>query len=238
VRGDLKRTKLGDVESFWAEGSGPLTAGFTFRVGVSDETIPIRGITHMVEHLALQRLGRQPYTYNGLVDHLRTTFFATGSIVEISDFLRAVCTGIINPPLERLEHERQVLLTEGERYAASWLDSSLAVRYGPRGPGLSAYKEFGLQRITADDIGDWTERHFRAENAVLWVSGPPPGDLAVNISPGGGRVAASPVHPVAIELPAWYELGEREVAVSSVVPRSTAASALTVILEHRLRQSL
>ncbi len=172
--GELKRAKLGDVECFWAEGPPPLTAALTFRVGAIDESIPTRGITHMVEHLALQRLARQAYSYNGLVDPLRTTFAATGTKEEVVDFLGTVTSAIQNLPLDRLEHERQILLTEAERHASGPVDWSLAIRYGPRGPGLSAQEEFGLHGVTADDITSWAERYFCAENAVVWMNGRPP----------------------------------------------------------------
>ncbi|MDP9067956.1 MAG: hypothetical protein M3N53_06385 [Actinomycetota bacterium] len=234
----LNREKLGDVEIFWAEAPGPLAAALMFRVGTTDESIPTRGITHMVEHLALQRLGRQSYGYNGLVDHLRTSFFVTGSAEEVVGFLDAVTGALVDLPLDRLEHERQVLLTETDRHTSGPLDWSLAIRYGPRGPGLSAQEEFGLHSVTIDDIAQWTRRYFRAENAVLWISGPPPDGLSLQIPAGGQRVEVPVIEPVPMKLPAWYEIGERGMAIASIVPRATAASALSNILENRLQASL
>src|SRR5258706_11360274 len=36
----------------WAQGAGDLTGALMFRVGFADETLILRGITHLVEHLS------------------------------------------------------------------------------------------------------------------------------------------------------------------------------------------
>ena len=48
------RTTIDGIPVILAPGRDPrVTAGLAFRVGWADETLPTRGITHLVEHLAL-----------------------------------------------------------------------------------------------------------------------------------------------------------------------------------------
>jgi len=53
------------VPVVWSALDGPVHARLTFRVGTCDEALTQRGITHIVEHLALSGLGSQAYQYNG-----------------------------------------------------------------------------------------------------------------------------------------------------------------------------
>lgn len=236
--GGISRTTIDGVEVFWADAPGPPIATLTFRVGVVDENLYVRGITHMVEHLALQPLALQTYTYNGFVDQLRTTFTATGEPGELAGFLRTVCAGVTDPPVDRLEHERQILLTESGGHDAGALGALLATRYGPRGPGLIAYDELGLHHLDADRIKEWARRYFRPENAVLWLNKEPPPGLTLPLDPGGSRRPVEETEPVPLTLPAWMEQGERGVGVSYLHDRTVAVSALLQVLERRLQQNL
>jgi hypothetical protein len=42
------------VSTYWVATGGPFRAVLAFRVGAADETLPIRGICHLVEHLAIE----------------------------------------------------------------------------------------------------------------------------------------------------------------------------------------
>lgn len=183
-------------------------------------------------------MGRQAFSYNGLVDSLRTTFVATGTEAEIAQFIGAVSAGLKNLPLDRLEHERKILLTEAERQVSGPLDWALAMRYGPRGPGLASQEEYGLHRVSAEDIAEWAARHFCAENVLLWMSGAPSDTLTLDLPSGGQRLATRHIDPVPLELPAWYEVGDRGFTLTSIVARSSAATALRTVLEHRLETDL
>ena len=50
------------------------------------------------------------------------------------------------------------------------------IRYGARGAGLEGYEEFGVRRVSAEELREWALR-FSAGNAMLWLTGPPPVDL-------------------------------------------------------------
>src|SRR5438034_9740000 len=97
----LTRTEVDGVPVFTLSVPGPLRAMLAFRVGVVDETLPTRGITHLTEHLAMFRLmesgarHRQEHI-NARVEPMRTRFFATGTPEEILAFLRDVCAGLAN----------------------------------------------------------------------------------------------------------------------------------------------
>lgn len=63
----------GNVPAFWTESGDEMTAGLVFRVGMADEQLARRGITHLIEHLALYPLGPSARMhYNGQVDAVTT----------------------------------------------------------------------------------------------------------------------------------------------------------------------
>jgi hypothetical protein len=77
---DIQALRLDGIPTFVAStGAMPLRACLMFRVGTADESLSRHGVTHLVEHLALEPLGEQPYKYNGMVDGLFTRFYAAGS---------------------------------------------------------------------------------------------------------------------------------------------------------------
>ncbi len=61
----IHETVVDGITTFWAETPPPLTAVLTFRVGTWDEALLDRGITHLVEHLALYALRNVEHPYNG-----------------------------------------------------------------------------------------------------------------------------------------------------------------------------
>jgi predicted Zn-dependent peptidase len=238
MRAEVRRDSVDGVETFWCEGAGPNIATLTFRIGVVDEALPEKGLTHMVEHLALQPLRLKPYTYNGMVDHLRTSFTVTGEPEEAVEFLRLVCEGVTDLPVSRFEHERQILLNESDRHSLGPIEAMLALRYGPTGPGLLGYPELGLHHLDAEFVVEWARAHFRPENAVLWLTAPPPAGMRLPLLRGGSRKPLPEKKPVVTDLPAWSASRERGIAVSSLCPRSVAATTLCTILADRLQTEL
>src|SRR5439155_23700810 len=69
---------------------GPLQACLLFGVGRSDEAVAVSGISHVVEHLALQALGRKPYILNGQVGPVSTRFLAMGGPEQVVDYFACV----------------------------------------------------------------------------------------------------------------------------------------------------
>ncbi len=159
----VSATSAAGLPAFVVESDGPVRVALAFRVGTSDERLVEAGVTHLVEHLAMHALGRRAHDSNAFVDALRTVFYATGTLAEVTAFLKDVCTALQTLPLDRLELERRVLLTEAARRGGSAHDELLAYRFGPRTYGVRAYAEHGLRRrLQADDVAAWTAGRFTA----------------------------------------------------------------------------
>src|SRR5258708_13380915 len=139
VSDPLHRDEVGGVPVFWTQVDGPLTVALTFRVGWVDEPLATRGITHIVEHLAMAELGQPEYQCNAFVDLNRVTFHASGSEDQVGDFLSRVTTTLCRLPIVRLDAERRVLRSEEASRDYGSLALHLSLRYAPRSSGLEAY---------------------------------------------------------------------------------------------------
>ena len=63
-----ERTDVDGIPVFWAPAPGAFRAALLFRVGVADETPAKRGITHIVEHLAMFGSESPAFESNGFID--------------------------------------------------------------------------------------------------------------------------------------------------------------------------
>lgn len=210
-----------------------VTAALTFRVGVADEVVTIRGITHLVEHLGVTRFWSDALAWNGSVDPTRTTFTAQGPADEVVRYLAEVTAALSDLPSDRLEHERRVLQVEARSAPAGVIQSLLALRFGLQGPGVAAYPEWGLEWLGMDDVQRWASEWFTASNAVLWSTAPLPG-LQLTLPAGRPR----PPQLILPErtLPAFQVRGAGLIAMGSVVPRTVAHAAVARELDVRLRR--
>jgi hypothetical protein len=208
-----------------------------FRVGTADESLSRHGVTHLVEHLALEPLGEQPYKYNGMVDGLFTRFYAAGRPAEIVEFFERVTKGLADLPRDRLLAESAVLRTEAARESANWLRAILNYRYGSAGWGLAALDEFGLCNPDPDEVQSWARTRYTAENAVLWVNGPLPVGLRIGL-PSGSRTLSEPSPAAAVRLPAWATQAAPGVGVSVTGERSTALGIMAQIARRRAHTQL
>jgi zinc protease len=237
---DFARARVdGDVPVFWTESGDQLTAGLVFRVGRADEVLARGGITHLIEHLALYPLGASArMDYNGQVDAVTTSFFKRGSPGEITDFFNAVCAGLRDLPIGRLEAESQVLRTEADRRPSVISDPLFIERYGADTYGLIACPEFGVGSFQADELRAWTAQHFTRGNAAMWVAGgPPPSGIRLDLPDGPAMPAPKPAHAEA-RTPAWVNAPVPGVGWSGLVRRSTAAQVYSTALNRRLVQEL
>jgi len=208
-----------------------------FRVGMSDESLSRRGITHLVEHLALEPLGEQLYKYNGMVDGLFTRFYVAGRAAEIVEFFERVTNGLANLPRDRLLAESAVLRTEAARESANWLRAILNYRYGSTGWGLAGLDEFGLCNPDPEEVQVWAQTRFTAENAVLWVNGPLPAGLRIRL-PSGSRTQSDDSPAAVVGLPAWAIQAGSGVGVSMTGARSTALGIMAQIARRRAQAQL
>ena len=196
-------------------GSGPLTACLRFGVGWNDERLAEHGITHAVEHLALRPVGPTPYSWNGMVDAVTTNFSVTGSPDEVASHLATICRTLADLPATGLSNELSVMQVEAAKRSPSHVATDLGIRFGARGPGLVDWSELGFRRLTAADLQAWSDRWFTAANAVLWISGPPPGSLDLPLP-----VGQPPDHPVHVSRLGpgrfWVPSATSSVSVSTV----------------------
>ncbi|WP_416972347.1 M16 family metallopeptidase [Streptomyces sp. 4F14] len=220
-------------------GSGSdITAGLMFRVGRADETLATAGLTHLVEHLALHRLGLSDLHYNGATANTYTLFHVTGTEQEVVTYLNSVCASLRELPLERLETEKEILRTEAAGRGGS---SQLPLwRYGAQGYGLSSYSELGTWSLTPDAVRYWAQTRFTRDNAVLWLTGDHvPAGLDLTLPPGT-RIPAPPASDALPVTPAYVHGDDGNVVLSAVVRRSAAAMIYTDLLGralfHDLRQ--
>src|SRR4029077_6477057 len=117
----------------------------TFRVGMVDERIQTRGLTHLVEHLALD-IGRRPFEYNGSVTDSRTILWARGTPEQLVEFVSLVCANLSPDRFDDdlVAGHARVLRTEGASNRTGWIAELKAERFGARGPGLGRWREFAL----------------------------------------------------------------------------------------------
>jgi predicted Zn-dependent peptidase len=230
----IKETELGGIRTLVAPGDGPLAAGLVFRVGCADEPLSRRGLTHLVEHLALHRHGLIEHDANAATGLTTTHFFTSGSEQAVRTYLTSVCDSLRDLPLDRLATEKTILRTE---QASRPPDSLLVWRYGAVGYGAAGYPEWGLDAITDDDVRDWAATRFTRENAVLWIAGDVPEGLDLALPSG----AAHPLPAVTSALPttpAFFAEGSGKVMLSAIVERSARAYMFSSLLERALFRAL
>jgi zinc protease len=216
-----------------------ITACLMFRVGRFDETLPTSGITHMVEHLALAGKIDAPYSFNASVDGRYTSFYmASGDPSHVREFVVDVCSGLSGDQSRVIEHERKILRAEAStRGGAGPLAMCLSERYGTTGPGLTNYQEFGLNQLSWEWVRQWRSHWFTRQNAVLWIAGPWPDDLRVEL-PAGTPPVPTQLRPLDLGLPGFVIAGRGGIGLSLVGRRSAGWHACVEILQRRLTQVL
>ncbi|MCO5973821.1 peptidase M16 family protein [Actinoallomurus soli] len=206
---------------------------------MADEQLAVRGITHLIEHLALFAVNDRPHSTNGQVDAATTTFVTRGDPQEVAEFLAGVCRALGSLPFDRLPIENHVLRAEASSRAPVLVEPLLVWRYGAATYGAPAYEEFGVGGHTPDQIAAWARRWFTRDNAVLvFTGGPPPESLRLDL-PAGERIPPPPPSSALPTTPAYFcEPEQKFVAAHAVVGRSVAAQAYAMLLGRRLQKKL
>ncbi|WP_030317273.1 M16 family metallopeptidase [Streptomyces sp. NRRL B-3229] len=237
--GFVRRTTIHGIPTLFAPSSDrQITAGLTFRVGHADETLPTRGITHLVEHLALHHLGLSDLHYNGATASTYTLFHVTGDEDEVVTYLNGVCAALHDLPMGRMETEKEILRTEAGGRGKGPLSRMPLWRYGAQGYGLGSQDELGTWSLTADQVRDWAETRFTRDNAVLFLTADRVPDGLDLTLPAGRRFPTPPATSTLPVTPAWLHGEDGHVVFTSVVRRSTAASVFAEVLGRALFQDL
>lgn len=229
----LTWTEVDGVAVVHVDDDGPLRASLVFRIGKTDEYLHANGITHLVEHLALYALGQPPHYQNGSVRTCITTFDTMGDDEQVIAFLRGTCEALTHLDATRLEAERRVLEVEARQRGTGLSSELYTWRYGASGPGLWGLDEYAVRGTSAEAVQAWADHVFRAENAVLLMSGPPPAGLSLPLR-HGARLPVPALEPVLPETPAQFTTGRPAVGGMAAITRSVAASSYSELLKKRL----
>jgi hypothetical protein len=235
---EVRTSEVSGVRVYSAEVPGPLRVNLKFRVGRADEPLHLAGITHLVEHLALWNLRGGGLPFNGSVEALETTFWASGTQAEIHQFLEHVTKALSALPMERLAAEKSVLRAEAGLHGGESVGGTLLrLRYGAQGCGRLGFDEFGLFRVSADEVMEWAKTWFTTENAVVWLSGAVPEGLSLTLPPGVRQPLPRSM-PRNMPLPSHAEMPYAGAAISCEGTRSLGLISATQILQRRAQERL
>jgi hypothetical protein len=230
----LRRGEVEGIPAFWVDGDpADLRASLVFRAGMADLLLPRHGWLHVLEHLALHGRTTIRRPVNGQVTLLTTSFDVRSDADGVVDFFRGLSGWLAEPEFGDLNHESRVLRAEESGRGYSSVARHLVWRYGARGPGLAGYDEIGLNTLGADGLRALSRQAFSRGNAVLALSAPPPAGLELRLAEGQ-RWAAAPAVPCKQRVPAGFTDRVNGVALSGVLPRSTAATTLSRTLQRHL----
>jgi zinc protease len=230
-----ERTQVDGITTFWAPAPGPFTVSLQFRVGVADETLPTRGITHLIEHLALFASASRSDEANGFVDGDRCVLYARGERDEVLAWLRRCSEALADLPLDRVPIERRILRAEeAGRDSGGILSRLLDLRFGPTGYGLANYRELGLRWLGEEAVAAWARERFTRGNAAMWMTGEPPDGLELAL-PDGERLPPPRLEPLpGREGRLFHAGGTGGLGVGGLARRSSPLNAAMAIAYERL----
>jgi zinc protease len=220
---------------FWAPWNHfPQQIKLGFRVGHVDEPLPLRGVSHLIEHLVLSPFGQPAFDLNGQVGASITTFEADGTREEILGFVRDVTRRLADLPLDRLQEEKRVLAVEDMNYNAGAWAWMLNMRAGGDAYGRSVQRQIGLHALTAKALEAWRDGWFTRGNLAIWMTGEPPDSFGIDLVDGPRRPLPKYRPLPQLTLPAASFEGSREVRLGLVGPESDAFREAIAIGRRRL----
>src|SRR6476620_8225299 len=110
--GPIRHSVVGGIPAVWVESPGQFEAGVVFRVGTGDETLARHGITRLVQHLAHAPGLPRDIEKGASVGTTVTMFWAAGPEASVLEHLGTIARRLPDLPVDRLEHERGVMLAE------------------------------------------------------------------------------------------------------------------------------
>ncbi len=168
-------------------------------------------------------------------------FWASGEEAQVREFLETTARSLSALPLERFETERQILLAEEAAEGPNLTRLAFALRYGSVGHGLTGYEQYGLRRLTPEEVSTWASSRFTRENAAIWLTGPEPGALELDLLSGRHYLPPEPrtIPEAAASFPALYRGGPAgAIAFSLDAQRSIAFRVGLSILRHRIQDRI
>ncbi|MEW6225961.1 MAG: hypothetical protein AB1627_15155 [Chloroflexota bacterium] len=234
----IETDQIDGVPVLWSRIEGPRFGALMFGVGRAHEPAAVGGIGHLVEHLALAPLTQQAYGHNGFVAANRTVLHASGTDDELVQFFGHVASALEGLPLGRLLMERRILRQESRERVVATTAQMLWLRFGDVGHGLVGSDELGLGWLGPDRVAAWARSWYTRDNAVLWLSGPPPDGLRLPL-PAGRRPEPIPLGTIdGVGFPAHASFGTGSVAISCLAPRGADAVIALSGAARRAREVL
>ncbi len=240
---EIDHYELDGIPLFHLPAAGATTISLQFRVGMADEPVPQRGMTHLAEHLLLAPLMGEFESVNGTTEPLRVSFHARGTPDEASRFLTAVCRQVQRPDTMRIGEEAKVLRTEAAGRSGTPGDRIrghlVFDRTGYQGFGTAYLPELFLRSLDERRLKDWIGDTFVAGNAAIWISGPLPDDLFIELPSGPRRPPPAMTVIPRFEAPTITAFEDAPgLGASFIVRRSLAATAAFRALQRRLQHAL
>lgn len=237
---DVRRTEIDGVRVLWMPDSASFGAQLQFRVGMWDEPLRLRGITHLIEHLTLNPLRKTEHPFGGAVQGDQTTFWAQGEPERVAEFLERVCVGLSEGSAASIDHEAKVLAAEDRGRPRTAFDALTTLLFGPNGPGVVDYAELALDWVEEDDVRAWRSQWFTRENAVLCVQGEPPAALRLPLASGRSRPYELPPQAFGqrFERPTNVAFQEAGVSWAGLGERSRGLTQSASMLQERLMDRL
>jgi predicted Zn-dependent peptidase len=214
--------------------SGPSYGSLTFRVGMADESVPTRGITHLVEHLVMRESFDLDVRSNASVGLTRTTFWAAGDEVEVITFLQRVQRALTNVPVQHLASERDLIAVEEEHHAVSL--PSPVQHFGAQRYGVVWFEQ-QLAHLGPEQVRAWVAERFTAANAVLTLVGVDRGRAGIRL-PEGRFFPEPPVHQTNSRPTLHVDPSERTISLTALLPTSWSASVLAAVLDRAVMNRL
>ncbi|MEA2026258.1 MAG: hypothetical protein U9O18_06175 [Chloroflexota bacterium] len=232
-----------------AQALGDPIAIVSFRVGLADEAIPDRGLTHLAEHRALQPYLQTAESWddttqafaNGTTGSTITRFTCTGTRAGIEEFVGRLSDEIAQlaegVDEGELHLEARILGAESRlRDGSAWanLYSDL---YGASRLGMAAISEAALFDLDPERLRAWVARNFARQNCAVALTFPPSGDLGLGALPSGTWQEPPDFLPNHHQLPA-YRPRPGPVMFAAPVRRRIGNGTLAAILRRSLMQRL
>ncbi|MBO9553736.1 hypothetical protein [Cellulomonas sp.] len=244
----VHRTQVDGVPVMWTDLAVDPTVTLFFGVGHKDMAPWTVGITHLVEHLVMRRVGHVSIPNNAESGMVTTNFYATGTPARLADFVRRVCdavTWLREVTDDDLELERRTILAEvGMSSVYASHGDPFAARYGLAGVGLGAVSHTRLLDWAAEEVRAVAAQWFHAGNALLSSTAPLPEGLVLPLP--AGPAPRRTLHPAPLWPGRTWQVGRDQAlllsgSVDGDLDRSLSALAMSVlddVLHHELRTAL
>ena len=216
-----QRTSVDGVTAFILPAGGYTRASLSFRVGMSDERLPQRGITHLLAHLATNAAGVDSLLSPATVSASITTFHFEGSAQQVANEIGAVCHWLSSAhdpthmSTRTLEKHRASAYDDVHRHAPEHMEL-LRERLGPSGWAAGGLREYGHANVGVTELSQWAKDFFVQGNAVLALSGTKTTTLRVPLPAGEARPYRD-VAPRNLTLPTFAKSAKSELSIGGLI---------------------